>query len=458
MKRMVIVFLLFGGPASAQSFPVDTLIRNGSPQEMINLVFLGDGYQIHEIDKFKTDVLKLTDLIFSQTPFKQYKNYFNVYAIEVPSNESGATHLQLYKDSNLNCAQAPLTEVDTYFKSTFDNGGFHQLLIPNGLAIMEVILSSFPLYDQIFMIVNTEVYGGSGGYVATSALSVEAGWVSLHEIGHSFVGLADEYWPGPQYAFERPNLTQENRPSVVKWKNWIGINEIGIYEIPGSTGGWYRPHQNCMMQVPGFNFCSVCSETIIEKIHFLTSPVLDYEPSPGMIELNGDLTLRLTTLDPIPNTLRVIWKLNDKTIGRNVRSITIPLDKLNDGYLKKIRAEVLDTTALTRSDSHAAGHLYLYEWTIDGIVTSVESQDIPFRVDLWPNPTLNRLHVEFKLRKPTDVSIQLIDATGRILEEVKNRRFDEGKNDLELTIKEPGMVYLNIYFDGAKTTAKIIRQ
>lgn len=445
----------------AQVFPVDTLFKNGGLHDRINLVFMGDGYQDFELNKFRNDAYQLLDRIFSQTPFKEYKNYFNAFAIMVPSSESGATHPQLFKDTDLNCAQTPIANVNTYFGSSFDTFGVHHLLVPSSLALVNVLSESFPFYDQVLLIVNTEWYGGSGGgVVATIPLSVEAGWVSLHEIGHSFGELADEYWPGPAYAIEKPNLTQESDPAKIRWKNWLNTNGVGIYLIPGSTGGWYRPHQNCMMQVPGFDFCSVCSEAIIERIHTLTTPVLTVDPPGGsLLELGTeDVELKLTTIEPMPNTLRIVWRINNKIIGKNTPTITIPLEQLNDGYFKLIKAEVIDTTHLTRSETHSTGHLYLYQWVVDGLVTAVENEKIKFEVTTWPNPTHGNLNVSFDLEKQTEVDIRILDENGKALTKTGTRTYLAGKHNLEYTIDKQGILFVVMTFNGALVTSKIVRQ
>src|SRR5690349_6965632 len=111
MKNIILVLaLLVSWPAFAQTFQVDTLFKNGSLIERINLVFVGDGYQVNELGKFRTDVDNIVTEIFSQSPFKEYKNYFNAFAIKVISNQSGATHPRTSPDAD--CAPVPVLTVD----------------------------------------------------------------------------------------------------------------------------------------------------------------------------------------------------------------------------------------------------------------------------------------------------------------------------------------------------------
>jgi len=82
-------------PLTAQVFDVDTIQYMGSDDKRINIVFLGDGYQVSELDKYNQDVINTVNDLFAETPFQQYRNYFNVFAINVPSLESGAILIPL---------------------------------------------------------------------------------------------------------------------------------------------------------------------------------------------------------------------------------------------------------------------------------------------------------------------------------------------------------------------------
>ena len=92
------------------------------------------------------------------------------------------------------------------------------------------LAKNFPNYDQVCILANTPYYGGSGGSYATTTLNTASNEIYAHEIGHSFAALSDEYYAGDGYAGERVNMTKETNPLLVKWKNWMNINGIGIYQ------------------------------------------------------------------------------------------------------------------------------------------------------------------------------------------------------------------------------------
>jgi len=131
----IVMLLLFVGRTEAQIFPVDTLFKNGDIANRINLVFLSDGYQANEMGKYITDVNALLNNMFNQVPFKHYKNYFNAFAIKVPSNQSGAKHPRTSPDND--CAPVPQLAVDNYFGSTFDYAN----IISGQLLIMPIFIA-----------------------------------------------------------------------------------------------------------------------------------------------------------------------------------------------------------------------------------------------------------------------------------------------------------------------------
>ncbi len=456
----LLFFLINSQVLNGQVFPIDTILYNGPWPTRIDLVFLGDGYQENEFDKYHSDVEMFTQALFSQSPFKEYKSHFNVFAILVPSNQSGVDHPQLFADVNLNCAQTPKQEVDSYFNSTFDSFGMHQLIVPDGGKIRSVLSYTYPAYDAGVLIINSPHYGGSGGQFTTFSTSQEGPETFLHEFGHSFGDLADEYWAGPQYAFEKPNLTQTNNPSTIKWKKWLNTNGIGIFSIPGKTGGWYRPHQNCKMQVPGFPYCNVCAEALLEKIHTLSVPIIGVSPTPGFIQIyDYDPKFEIYPINPQPNTLRTIWKLNNKVIARDTSVIVVDKELLNDGFYKEISAEILDTTILVRVDSHFSSHSYQYVWKVDGLITGIENdeRETNYAISAWPNPTDSKINVSFTVQRSTVVSINFRNQLGQSLIRHEDK-FTTGTHYLDFALPVNGIYLMTLTFDGVPISRKLIRK
>jgi hypothetical protein len=368
-KAALLVFVLFASLYSnAQVYPIDTVMRNGDRTNRVNLVYLADGYTSGEINNFVTDVTNINNGMFAQAPFAQYRNFFNSFAIKTPSAESGAKHPQTTVDGG--CSTQPIANPNTFLNTTFDYAAIHRLLVPlNTGTVYTTLANNLPDYDQAFILSNSVYYGGSGGAFATSSIHSSAIEIAIHEIGHSFAGLADEYWAGAGYASERPNMTQNSNPSTVKWRNWYGLNGIGIYPYgaSGTAALWFRPHQLCKMQYLGYPFCSVCVERYIDRIHQLVNMTDSYLPATNSFTLinTDDVNFSVNRLNTIPNTIRVNWYLNGSTtpFATSVDAVTIPFADFIVG-VNTVRAEVVDNTSLSQSYLPAIGYINNTIWSV----------------------------------------------------------------------------------------------
>jgi len=369
MKRagILILALLIVINTIAQKYDIDTIFYNGNIDKHFNFVILGDGYTNNELSKFVTDAFNFTNTFFNEIPYLNYRNYFNVFVIKVPSNESGASHPGYATDEE-DPAQ-PIIHVDNYFGSTFDTYGIHRLLVAtNTFSISNVLAENFPNYDQTLILVNSPYYGGSGGDIPVASMHSYSSQIAIHELGHSFAGLCDEYWAGDIYAGEGVNMTKETNPFLVRWKNWIGINGIGIYQhcCGGNSSIWYKPDLNCIMQynLPNYHFCSVCVQAIIEKIHSLVTPIESYEPLNNNTTVTTDsIEFKLNLICPQPNTLKSNWSMNGSLIKQNVDSVVINETSLPScTYMLSVTIE--DTSQLLRVDNHSTIHVSSVSWTI----------------------------------------------------------------------------------------------
>ena len=452
---------IFARPAAAQIFPVDTLVKTGPLARRINLVFVPDGYQASEMPQFRSRVSQVLNSLFAQTPFLEYRTYFNAFAIEVPSTQSGSTHPRTAPD----CAGVQPFTATTYFNSTFDFGGIHRLLVPQGNAALGAVLTrNFPSYDQVFILVNSAEFGGSGGQFATASANANATEIMVHEIGHSFAGLSDEYWAGPQYARETTNMTQTTASATVRWAPWVGTDGISIYSHT-TDPTWKKPHQNCKMQFLGAPFCAVCREAFVEKFHTLVRPLQAYAPTG--LAINGptqDLPFALTLLPPAPNTVRVTWSRDGTVFARNTATATVPLAQLPVGT-HTVRAVVTDTTALARRASHATLHSYTVDWTITRTATGVSmaSSTAEYEVETFPNPFGDVLNLNYTLPRPAPVVLTVTDAAGRAVKTIRYARQQPGRYQYQLRPEELGVRAAGVYtllldVDGIVTSRQLVKE
>jgi len=451
------IALLLGQISFSQVFDTDTLLWNGDADKRINLVILSDGYQESELAQFTTDANGFMNAFLGETPYQEYKNYFNVIAINVPSNESGANHPGTAID--VSEPQHPVAEVDNYFGSSFDSFGIHRLLVAeNTSAVYSVLADNFPLYDQVIVIVNSPFYGGSGGQIAVTSTEQSANEIAIHEIGHSFTSLKDEYYAGDIYAAEGINMTQETNANEVRWVNWMDDNGIGIYQhcCGGNSANWYRPHEQCKMRYLGFPFCSVCVEGTIEEIHDRVSPIDSYSPDNGNeVAVFEPMSFEANLIEPNPNTLRSSWLLNSVEIAQNTASVELEAADLEDG-INLLQFMVEDTSTYLRVDNHSESHLYTILWELDQSalgITSISEKKIS--VSLYPNPTSHLVNIKIDDSGQSDFTVRVTDISGR---EFMNQNVENSSGEVQLDLKpfRAGVYIVNIALDSGEVISKRI--
>ncbi|MEO5564459.1 MAG: M64 family metallopeptidase [Chitinophagaceae bacterium] len=465
MRRSIvsICLVLCAYSTFSQSFPTDTVVKKGALNKRINFVYLSDGYLLSELNTFTTDVIAINNKLFQTTPYKEYINYFNIFQVRVPSAEAGAKHANSASDCPAGASQ-PTIDPKNYFGSKFDFAGIHRLLVPDSMAkVSSVLFSNLPAYDQAFVLAHSTYYGGSGGSIATSSTDPNSAEVAIHELGHSFGKLGDEYWAGPQYAGEKPNMTAQSDPLQVKWKNWVGANNVGVFPFVGGPA-WFRPVQGsrCKMEVLGVNFCSVCIETTIERIHSLVSPIDKFAPAnatPITTDVT-DLGFKLNLILPIPNTLKTTWTLDGNTIGQNVDTVTLTASMLAGGN-HILLATVVDTTELSRSVTHSTTHTSNIQWNISK-VTGVTSPEL-FRANLqvFPNPVASDLFIKYELEKKANVSIELISMDGKRITRHEKKNQLPGQYNFTIDTKKlainSGMYFVVFSLNGNSLTREVVK-
>jgi len=172
-------------PSSPESeHHVWTVMENGAPPEKIDILLLGDGYTTEELEKWHHDARRLTDTLFSYEPFKSRRRDFNVRAIDTPSNVSGIAN-----------PSAGLTH-ETPIGATYDSFGMERYVLTFANKRWRNVAAAAP-YEFVIIVANNEKYGGAGIYNLFSTVSADnefTSYVLVHEFGHHFAGLGDEYY------------------------------------------------------------------------------------------------------------------------------------------------------------------------------------------------------------------------------------------------------------------------
>ena len=468
MKLATVLHLLFfaaGAVLSAQefSFDIDTLVYSGTTENRINLVILGDGYQEHELDKFLDDSQIFLGKFFATTPVREYRSYFNVIAIKVISEESGASHPGTANDE-FPLANHPVKTVNNFFGSTFDYAGIHRLLVAtNSFRISSVLASHFPEYDQAIILVNSPYYGGAGGQFPTASTDASSANVAIHELGHSFAGLSDEYWAGNQYARENINMTQVTDPASVRWNRWMDAEGVGVYQhcCGGNSAQWYKPYTSCKMQVSLMEFCPVCVEAFVEEFHFLVTPLEGHRPVEAVVEENMfPRTFALDLLHPDPSTLKTVWNLNGSVLAEDVDSVQLTGKELEEGN-NRLVVSIYDETSFTRSEIHSDLHRYSVTWTIaySSEASVITSARRAFHLQTFPNPSSGQFLIEYQLDEASRVALHLMDVSGNVLQKGDAQLQEAGRHSVHLDLDQypDGAYMLEIEVDGISYHHKILK-
>ena len=194
--------------------------NNGSPHKKVDLVILAEGYQADELDKFKSDLKYYTNLFFTVEPYKSNAKLFNINGVFSASEESGTDEPRqgIYKNTRLS--------------SSFNAFDLDRYCLAEDNKSIRDVAANVP-YDAILIMVNRNRYGGGGIYNWQTVFNTGSPWrdyVFLHEFGHAFAGLADEYFSSPvaYVDFYTPgvepleaNITALLDTANVKWKQYL---------------------------------------------------------------------------------------------------------------------------------------------------------------------------------------------------------------------------------------------
>ena len=248
--------------------PYITLQQAADTTSCIHIAYVAEGYTAEQMDQYLDDCHVAMEALFEHEPFKTLRNRFNVIALCSPSHDSDVS--QPGKGIWRNTALA--SHFDTFYMTRY--------LTTLHLKQLHDWLAGTP-YEHIIVLANTAHYGGGGIYNSYN-LSYTRGKhfrpVVVHEFGHSFGGLGDEYPYGdsdPMYFADtepwEPNLTTTTKKPA-KWQNLIDAGKAGLIEGGGylSKGVW-RGQEDCRMRTNEHpDFCPVCQQALTKLIDFYT--------------------------------------------------------------------------------------------------------------------------------------------------------------------------------------------
>ena len=348
---LLLLSLRMAPPAAAA---VVTVLNNGPAANRVNIVFLGDGYTAGQIEStYVTHINAMLNHMFNQgeDPFVRYQKFFNAYRVNVVSNESGADvpPLGIYRDTALDA-------------SYYWDGSTERLLYVNeskaNTALSNALAGTGITAGMKLVTVNDTRYGGGGGsYAVYAGGHPSAPEVALHELGHSFSNLADEYYyTGATYTGGEPGEVNVTKYSTgEKWTRWLGYTDLahpGIGAVGAYQGaryceyGLYRPTVTSKMYALGQPFNAVCREKIILDIFARVDPLDAYLNNSSTLVDPGSLWV--DTVDP--NVIKLEWKVNGQVVSGAIGE-TFSLASYGPGTYT-VTARAYDDTAWVRINTN----------------------------------------------------------------------------------------------------------
>lgn len=370
-------------PGDATVVPIQV---TGDPAKRFNLVVLGDGYTAAELPKFRENVDKHLNILWTIEPFRSYRSYINVYAVEITSAESGVDC-----DPGLGSGTKN-TPLDMGFWGGCNPNSVQRLLTVNNTAANDyanLVPGTTRANRQLLALGNSDTYGGAGGaYATASGGNAMSALITPHELGHSLGGLQDEYdyyargERGAPYTGGEPSsvhhtlLTEQNMVAQQKkWYRWLGEQSesggpIGRYEggMYAGTGVW-RPSAHSMMKTLGYYFDQVEREQMTQRISAKTNILADGVPASAPV--GADRVLWIETMHPVSHQLDVTWTLDGTVLARGTRHVDMSTVDLTAGR-HTITATVVDPTDFVRDPAVRASAALTQSrtWTVDTALTT----------------------------------------------------------------------------------------
>lgn len=255
-------------PLESSRLETRTVFEGGPLPETVDIVIVSEGYDTTESAKFFLDAGRAADALFSHEPFASNKDRFSIRAVFAPSAQSGVSipHKGLWRS----------TAVSSHFDTFYSN----RYLTTSAIWRVWDLIGTVP-FEHVIVLANTANYGGGGIYNSITIMNSDHPTfvpVLVHEFGHAFGGLGDEYYYDDQFETQYPADTEPWEPNLTTLKDfsrkWADLLDqgAGLYEGGGyQSKGVYRPAPDCRMKTNECgSFCPVCTRAIVRMIDFYT--------------------------------------------------------------------------------------------------------------------------------------------------------------------------------------------
>jgi hypothetical protein len=342
------------------SWEVTVITDNGASGNRVDLVVLGDGYTATERSVYASHVNTGLNGFFNELPLNVYSSYFNIHRVEVISNESGVD----------------VPDDGIYVNTALDMAFSGRLLTINTSKAFEAADCARAV-DITLALGNTSIYGGAGYSNLATAAGNNGSTIDLilHEMGHSFGKLADEYdYGGPETytGSEPPQINVSIYDAIEqlalerKWYRWLDLPNVDTFEgAMYSTYGIYRPTYNSLMRSLGRPFEEVNVEQWILRIYEYVSPI-DGATESSAEALPAHTEFFVVPLEPVGHLLDIQWFIDGVEVVGAVDTTFQPDSLELSPGIHELSVTVVDNTTMVRDeDKRAALMMDRREWLIE---------------------------------------------------------------------------------------------
>ncbi len=322
---------------SKTTFPVQVIHKTGDDKENFVIVIMGDGYTAGQQDQFLEDATQKARGMLTWSPYREYSDRINIYAVQAVSNESG---IGVYG------GKSPDTyfHVKVYGKAAgFTNGGDERAKALR-TELEENYLDEGANVGTIHILCNdTGSYGASVNPLfsfSTNSEDNSDGMVMAHETAHSIGGLGDEY---ERYT-NKPNMSDTTDPEKIKWSKMLGFRGIGITTAGTDTA--FAPSRECMMRRLGQPFCEVCKMELARKLNntdYVSRPAALYISDPEVSIPHN----KTATLDRDSEKYRITESNITKANDHNLEFRTVVQNMVNKEQHLKMSFRITGADGIT---------------------------------------------------------------------------------------------------------------
>lgn len=308
--------------------------RSGPPERRIDVSVMGDGFTIDIADQnLQEKWAKLClDVLFSEAGYSEYRDYFNFYFVRLASLEEGV-------DPNLSPEEKRKIEEKNKTRTRKKKTEFSTALDCKAAGPQGQVMADRRLVHKWLRVAKREedgcdndglviafarfgILGMGGGGIANVGRPDRS--ITVHEFGHAFGGLLDEYTGNPtppERDIRAPNASMTPDPTKVPWAHFLEkkVPGVGVFEGGATyTKGVWKPARSCAMNAAGNNqYCPVCREAVILKIYAYVNPMDASSPvnSEFSIKTGADAPLTVVPMEPEKHKLDVKWYVA-KAVGK----------------------------------------------------------------------------------------------------------------------------------------------